>query len=95
MQRLARISTRYTHGSAPLCAAEPATATATEQPPQIVFPRLVHISSYRRFFRLQLSVHWGIDRVLLYEGGNVAGDGLVGVRVLESKEMWEQLAGRV
>jgi len=39
VQRLARISTRYTHGSAPLCAAEPATATATEQPPQIVFPR--------------------------------------------------------
>lgn len=40
-------------------------------------------------------MHWGIDRVLLYEGGNVAGDGLVGVRVSESKEMWEQLAGRV
>lgn len=40
-------------------------------------------------------MHWGIDRVLLYEGGNVVGDGLVGVRVLASKEMWEQLAGRV
>lgn len=29
------------------------------------------------------------------EGGNVVGDGLVGVRVFESKEMWEYLAGRV
>jgi hypothetical protein len=68
VQRLARISTRYTHGSAPLCAAEPATATATEQPPQIVFPRFAHIWIYWRFFRLQLSVHWGIDRVLLVRG---------------------------